>query len=64
MGECVIVANLGEGLYRVKLVYDTAKITADRDQLQAQAAEAVRVMADAVNTWTDLRAATRAACFS
>ena len=50
MGRALVVANLGEGLYRVQLLYGTKALDRERDRLQADADKAAIAIAEARKT--------------
>ena len=55
MGNAVIVANIGSGLYRARIVYDTTAIQAEIDRLEAQSLNYWRLLNRALDTRIELR---------
>lgn len=55
MGNAVIVANIGAGLYRARIVYDTTAIQTEIDRLEAQSLNYWRLLNRALDTRIELR---------
>ncbi len=55
MGNAVIVENVGAGLYKVRLLYQTAAIHAEIDRLEAESLNYWRLLNRALDTRIELR---------